>query len=301
MLRCDRRAGQAVSPLFTRHLPSPMPLPDLRPLTALLAGRTITVLAGAGMSTESGIPDYGGLASRKRRTRIQYKDFVGEQKARRRYWARAAVGWRRVHGATPNDGHRAVARLESAECVVGVITQNVDGLHHQAGSRRVVELHGSLSRVVCLGCVSVTTRGEVQERLEHFNPWIADSDAPHEPDGDAELEDGRVARFVVPECERCGGILKPDVVFFGESVPKAVTEAAWRLYQEGEVLLVVGSSLAVFSGYRFVLQASRENRPVAVLNLGPTRGDDRAAVKIEGRAGAVLSAVADALEGRECY
>ncbi len=205
-----------------------MPLPDLQPLTDLLAGRTITVLAGAGMSTESGIPDYGGLASRKRRTRIQYGDFVGEVAARQRYWARAAVGWRRVRGAEPNDGHRAVARLEEAECVVGVITQNVDGLHHQAGSRRVVELHGSLSRVVCLGCGSVVTRADVQQRLERLNPWIAASEAPHEPDGDAALADERVARFVVPECESCGGILKPDVVFFGERVPKAVTDAAWQ-------------------------------------------------------------------------
>ncbi len=252
------------------------------------------------MSTESGIPDYGGLASRKRRTRIQYGDFIGEAAARQRYWARAAVGWRRVHSAEPNDGHRAVARLEAAECVVGVITQNVDGLHHQAGSRRVVELHGSLSRVVCLGCGSVVTRLDVQQRLERLNPWIAASEAPHEPDGDAELADERVARFVVPECQACGGILKPDVVFFGERVPKAVTEAAWQLYDEGEVLLVVGSSLAVFSGYRFVLQASKDDRPVAVLNLGPTRGDDRATLKIEGHLGAVLPALADALDALPC-
>ena len=143
--------------------PPAMPHLDLRPLTDLLAGRTITVLAGAGMSTESGIPDYGGLASRKRRTRIQYGDFIGAHSARQRYWARAAVGWRRVRAAEPNDGHRAIARLEAAECVVGVITQNVDGLHHQAGSRRVVELHGSLSRVACLGCGSVATRADVQQ------------------------------------------------------------------------------------------------------------------------------------------
>jgi NAD-dependent deacetylase sirtuin 4 len=272
-----------------------MPLPDVQLLTDLLADRTITVLAGAGMSTESGIPDYGGLASRKRRTRIQYGEFVGDHSARQRYWARAAVGWRRVHAAQPNDGHRAVARLEEAECVVGVITQNVDGLHHRAGSRRVVELHGSLSRVVCLGCASVTTRAEVQQRLERLNPWIAASEAPHEPDGDAEVADERVTRFVVPECQSCDGMLKPDVVFFGESVPKDVTDAAWQLYEDGEVLLVVGSSLAVFSGYRFVLRASRENRPVAVLNLGPTRGDDRATVKVEGHVGEVLPALADAL------
>jgi NAD-dependent SIR2 family protein deacetylase len=140
----------------------------------------------------------------------------------------------------------------------------------------------------------------VQQRLERLNPWIAASEAPHEPDGDAALADERVARFVVPECESCGGILKPDVVFFGERVPKAVTEAAWQLYEEGEVLLVVGSSLAVFSGYRFVLQASKDDRPVAVLNLGPTRGDDRATVKIEGHLGAVLPALADALEALPC-
>jgi NAD-dependent SIR2 family protein deacetylase len=272
-----------------------MPMPDLQPLLDLLAGRTITVLAGAGMSTESGIPDYGGLASRKRRTRIQYGDFVGEHSARQRYWARAAVGWRKVQAAQPNDGHRAVARLEAAECVAGVITQNVDGLHHQASSRRVVELHGSLSRVVCLGCASVTTRAEVQGRLERLNPWIVTSDAPHEPDGDAKLADGRTTGFVVPECESCGGVLKPDVVFFGESVPKDVTDAAWQLYEESEVLLVAGSSLAVFSGYRFVLQASKDDRPVAVLNLGPTRGDDRAAAKVEGPLGEVLPALAEEL------
>lgn len=271
-------------------------LPDLRRLIEVLSGRTITVLAGAGMSTDSGIPDYGGLASRKRRTRIQYREFVGDASARQRYWARAAVGWRRVHNAQANDAHRAVARLEHAECVVGVITQNVDGLHHQAGSRRVVELHGSLSRVVCLLCSAASDRVEFQRRLELLNPWTTAAVAGTEPDGDSELADNRIAGFQVPECESCGGVLKPDVVFFGEPVPGDRVAHAWRLYEEGEVLLVVGSSLAVFSGYRFVLRASRDERPVAVVNLGPTRGDDRAVVKVEGRVGTVLPALAAALE-----
>ena len=247
------------------------------------------------MSTESGIPDYGGLESKTRGTRIQYGEFIGDHAARQRYWARAAVGWRRVHAAVPNAAHTAVARLERAGWVRGVITQNVDGLHHRAGSRRVVELHGSLRRVVCLACGATTERADMQVRLEEANPWIADVEAVHAPDGDAELAGRRLFSFVVPECAACGGVLKPDVVFFGESVPKPVVAEAWRLYDEGEVLLVVGSSLAVFSGFRFVLRASKEGRPVGLVNLGPTRGDDRITVRVEGRVGTVLPALAHAL------
>ncbi len=262
--------------------------PDLDPLIDLFADRPITVLAGAGCSTDSGIPDYGGLHSRTRKSRIQFKEFVEQPEARQRYWARAAIGWRRVRDAQPNAAHRALARLEDSARVTGVITQNVDGLHHRAGSRRVVELHGSLDLVACLDCDAPMDRTTVQDRLQAMNPWIAGATAPHAPDGDAELTDERLSLFEVPSCEVCGGVLKPGVVFFGETVPKHVIQQAWRLYEEGEVLLVVGSSLAVFSGFRFVLRASQDGRPVAIVNRGPTRADDRVTLKIDGAVGAVL-------------
>jgi len=267
-------------------------LPDLDPLLDLIAGRSVTVLAGAGCSTDSGIPDYGGLGSRTRKSRIQFRDFIEHPHARRRYWARASIGWRRVRDAEPNAAHLALARLERRERVTGVITQNVDGLHHRAGSSRVVELHGSLDRVVCLDCDAPAERAAMQERLMELNPWITQATAPRAPDGDAELTDERLAEFDVPSCEICGGVLKPDVVFFGENVPKGVVNAAWQLYEKGDVLLVVGSSLAVFSGFRFVLRASQDGRLVAIVNLGPTRADDRVAVKIDGPLGQVLPELA---------
>jgi NAD-dependent SIR2 family protein deacetylase len=271
---------------------------SLDDLVDLLAGRSVTVLTGAGLSTESGIPDYGGLHSETRASRIQYREFTDDPGARRRYWARSAVGWRRVDGAEPNAGHRALAALEQAMVVRGIITQNVDGLHQLAGSRRVVDLHGRLSRVVCLSCGAAGDRRAMQQRLEEANPWVRDVGAEDAPDGDAELNDRRLATFRVPGCGDCGGTLKPDVVFFGESVPKPVLAEAWRLYEESEVLLVVGSSLAVFSGFRFVLRASQEGRPVGLVNLGPTRADDRISVRVTRRAGEVLPMLADAIPRR---
>lgn len=272
----------------------------------LVRGGSVVVLTGAGCSTESGIPDYRGPDGRLRtRKPMQYGEFVGAEAARTRYWARSAVGWRRVSGARPNSGHAALARLERAGVVRGVITQNVDGLHQAAGSRRVIELHGSLAWVRCLDCHRRVSRAEHQRRLAELNPgWFevatgGDGSAPAvAPDGDAEVADAVVREFVVPGCEACGGVLKPDVVFFGENVPRARVDRAWELFDEADVLLVVGSSLTVFSGRRFVYRAVERDVPVGVLNLGPTRADDVATVKLEARLGEALPAIAEALVPR---
>ncbi len=267
-------------------------------LAALLRDRPVVVLSGAGCSTESGIPDYRGEGSpRRKRSPIQYGEFVRSAEARRRYWARSAVGWPRMSEARPNPGHGALARLEDGGVVRGVITQNVDGLHQAAGSARVLELHGSLAGVCCLGCGEVEPRPALQERLLALNPGWGDRSAEMAPDGDAELPARAVAEFRVPVCLCCGGVLKPDVVFFGESVPRERVERAWELFREGEALLVVGSSLAVYSGRRFTQRAEKEGIPVAVVNLGPTRADEVARVRVPGRSGEVLPRLADAMLG----
>ncbi len=278
--------------------------PGLADLVDLLRGRRILVLAGAGCSTESGIPDYRGPnGSLRRRAPIQYGEFVRRPEARTRYWARSTVGWPRLAARRPNAGHAALARLEAPGVVRGVVTQNVDGLHQRAGSRRVVELHGSLGHVRCLECDGRLTRDALQARLEALNAdWVATlerrvsaGEIEWAPDGDAELPDPALDGFRVPDCPACGGLLKPDVVLFGETVPRATVNAAWRLFDEAEALLVVGSSLAVYSGRRFVYRA-RDNRvPIGVVNLGPTRADDMAAARVEGRLGRVLPRLADAL------
>lgn len=260
---------------------------DLTPLVDLLRGRRVAVLTGAGASTESGIPDYRGPRARPRAP-IQYQAFVGDAEARRRYWARAVVGWPRFRAARPNAGHQALADLEARGHAAGLITQNVDRLHHAAGSRTVIELHGALHEVRCLACGAREARDEVQARLEARNPGWGAHVTELAPDGDAELPPELVARFEVVACRLCGGALKPDVVFFGEVVPRAVREAAQGLLHASDALLVVGSSLAVFSGYRFVREARELGKPVAIVNLGPTRGDGEADVKVEGRIGEVL-------------
>jgi len=193
--------------------------------------------------------------------------------------------------------HEAVAALETVGPVTGVITQNVDGLHQMAGSQRVLDLHGSLAWVRCMECADSERRKDLQRRLLQANPGLRLAEAPSAPDGDAELDPRRFEGMQVPGCRRCGGLLKPDVVFFGENVPKARVAEAWSLFEDADVLLVVGSSLAVFSGYRFVLRASKENTPVGIVNDGPTRGDDVASVRIHGRLGTVLPALADRLGG----
>jgi len=266
-------------------------------LLDFLSDGEVVALCGAGCSTESGIPDYRGpdrpITSRGP---IQFREFMERPEARARYWARSASGWARFSSARPNPCHLALARLESLNIIRGVITQNVDGLHHAAGSRNVLELHGSLSMVRCMSCHAVTRRHVVQTRLRDLNPDFSPGTEGLAPDGDAELPDSAWAGFRVPACLRCGGILKPDVVFFGESVPGARVEQAWRIFEAGTRLLVLGSTLTVFSGRRFVMRAAEEARPVAVVNLGPTRADDYAAVRLEARLGEVLPGIVRALE-----
>ncbi len=280
------------------------PPPDLRslePLLELLRDRRIVVLAGAGCSTESGIPDYRGpQGSLRARKPIQYQQFVRSADARARYWARSTIGWPRMAGARPNRGHHALAELEAAGLVRGVITQNVDGLHQAAGSRRVVELHGSLAAVRCLECGGVLDRDTHQARLWELNPdWLERLSrgigVETAPDGDVELPAWALASFRVADCPACGGVLKPDVVFFGENVPASRLEEAWRLFAEGEVLLVAGSSLTVFSGRRFVYRARSEGVAVGIVNLGPTRADELATARVDGRLGDVLPGLAEAL------
>jgi len=262
-------------------------------LLGVLRGRRIVALTGAGCSTESGIPDYRGPDTPPRaRPPIQHREFVDRADARRRYWARSMLGWPRLAAARPNRGHEALAALERAGAVAGIITQNVDGLHHGAGSREVVELHGALRRVRCLACGDATTRDELQHRLRAANPGWAERHVEVAPDGDADLPDDVVAGFEVCACAACGGVLMPDVVFFGGSVPRPILDAAWATFDRAEVLLVVGSSLTVFSGYRFVRRAAERAVPVAILNRGPTRGDPHAQVRVDARAGDTLAALA---------
>lgn len=262
----------------------------------LLAGKRLFILGGAGVSTESGIPDYRGPESVKRpRNPMRYGQFVGSEAARRRYWARSFVGWRRVAGAKPNAAHRALAALEQQGLVDGLVTQNVDGLHQAAGSKRVLELHGSLAAVRCLACNGLMSRRTLQQRLLELNPNMSAVALEHAPDGDAELPESVEASFVVPPCARCGGVLKPDVVFFGENVPKARVLRAYELLAGADALVAVGTSLTVFSGYRFVVQAVREGKPVVLVNDGETRGDADATLKLGGRLGAVLPELAEKL------
>ncbi|GAB5537322.1 MAG: NAD-dependent protein deacetylase [Rubricoccaceae bacterium] len=269
-------------------------------LTDLLEGRRIAVLAGAGISTDSGIPDYRGPATRHiERRPIQYDAFVSDATARCRYWARASRGWERMASARPNAGHVALATLEASGHIVGTITQNVDGLHQRAGAQRVIELHGSLADVCCLQCERCWPRDTVQERIEACNPGWTDlrpTSRQLAPDGDVEVDE--TESFVPPTCPACEGSLKPDVVFFGESVPKPRVEAARRMVSQADALLVVGSSLTVYSGYRFVRQAETENTPIAIVTLGATRGHRHAAVTVDAPLGEVLPELADRLNTR---
>jgi NAD-dependent SIR2 family protein deacetylase len=247
----------------------------------LLLGRRWVALTGAGISTDSGIPDYRGPTS-VRATPMQFNEFVGSADAQRRYWARSYLGWRRIGRAQPNAGHRALADLERAG-LAGVITQNVDGLHSAAGSRGVINLHGDIASVVCLECGDRSARSVLQHRLATMNPQLDEPQvlehAELRPDGDAVAHDWQEFRLV--GCVQCGGRLKPDVVFFGESVPKARVEAAYSLVERAEVLVVLGSSLTVMSGLRFVRHQVKRLQPVVIINRGATRGDELATLKID--------------------
>ncbi|MFJ6483597.1 MULTISPECIES: NAD-dependent protein deacetylase [unclassified Streptomyces] len=288
----------------TRPTLSWTPTGDLRPGTtdpepvadALRTGGVL-VLSGAGLSTESGIPDYRGEAgSLRRHTPMTYQEFTTSIHARRRYWARSHLGWHTFGRARPNAGHRAVAAFGQHGLLSAVITQNVDGLHQAAGSKDVVELHGGLNRVVCLSCGAFSTRQELAQRLEGANAGFAPASARLNPDGDADLTDEQVGDFTVMPCAECGGILKPNVVFFGENVPPHRVEHCRELVDAATSLLVLGSSLTVMSGLRFVRQAAQAGKPVLIVNRDPTRGDRHAAARVALPLGATLAALADGLD-----
>ena len=239
------------------------------------AHRRLFVLTGAGCSTGSGIPDYRDEQGAWKRTPpVTYQAFVGDGITRRRYWARSLVGWPRIAQAQPNAAHRALAAREAQGRCSQLLTQNVVGLHQAAGSRAGIDLHGRLDAVVCLGCGASSSRADVQRRLAEANPAWAGLAAGAAPDGDADLEDRDFATFQIPACDACGGMLKPDVVFFGENVPRARVDAAMAGLAQADAMLVVGSSLMVYSGLRFVHAAVRAQIPVAAVNLGRTRADD---------------------------
>jgi NAD-dependent SIR2 family protein deacetylase len=264
---------------------------ELADAASVLAGHRVAALTGAGLSTDSGLPDYRGPDSAPRNP-ITYGQFVGDPAFRRHYWARNHVGWRHMAGTRPNAAHLALARLEDAGVVTGVITQNVDRLHQRAGSRRVIDLHGHYDLVRCLACGWSCTRAELDALLAAANPGFREralkelGDVEIAPDADAVLE--RTGDFVVVDCPRCGGVLKPDIVYFGESVPNDRVADAYALLAESDALLVAGTSLAVMSGLQFVRRAARDGYPIVIVNRGLTRGDDLATVRLN-------AGVADAL------
>jgi NAD-dependent SIR2 family protein deacetylase len=269
---------------------------DVDALTRLVSGGGVVVLSGAGLSTESGIPDYRGpTGSVRRHAPMTYQAFLRDPAARRRYWARSHLGWQHFARAEPNAGHRAVAALERAALVTGTITQNVDGLHQATGSVDVIDLHGRLDRVACLDCRATSSRAALNERLAQVNSSWRATVTRLNPDGDVDLPDEELDGFDVVGCDACGGVLKPDVVYFGENVPVDRVAASIDRVERASVLLVLGSSLTVFSGRRFVVRAARNGTPIAIVNDGPTRCDDLAAVRINGRLGPTLRQVQAAL------
>lgn len=266
-------------------------------LVSALTGLRLAVLTGAGMSTDSGIPDYRGPDSPPSNP-MTIAQFTSDPVFRQRYWARNHVGWRHMDDTRPNAGHRALATLEDAGVVTGLITQNVDLLHTKAGSRRVVNLHGTYAQVVCLACGYTMSRAALADELETRNPGFIEraeqvGGIAVAPDADAVVTD--TSRFRYLDCPRCGGMLKPDIVYFGESVPKERVEQAFSLVDEADALLVAGSSLTVFSGYRFVRHAAAAAKPIAIINRGPTRGDAHATVKVDGGCSELLTLLAGEL------
>ncbi len=266
----------------------------------LLRRPGVVAITGAGISTESGIPDYRGPTGRARNaTPMSYQEFISSAASRQRYWARSFAGWAVMGQSLPNDGHRALSRLQAGGHVAGVITQNVDQLHLRAGSRPLVELHGSLARVICLDCGDLTARSALQERLRAANAGLSERDlaigddaGEVKPDGDLDVVETAVRSFTTVDCLACGGSrLKPDVVFFGESVPADRVALCRRWIEAAPGVLVLGSSLAVMSAYRFVRQAAREGRPVVIVNQGPTRGDGEAQLRIDAPLGRFLTEI----------
>jgi NAD-dependent SIR2 family protein deacetylase len=261
-------------------------------LVELLRGGNVTVLTGAGLSTESGIPDYRGPDGQRRVVPMTYGDFVASPANRQRYWARSFVGWRRFADAGPNDGHRAVADLQRLGLVRALITQNVDGLHQLAGARDVLELHGNLGLARCLDCGETTGRAELDLRLVEANPHFEVTAGEVRPDGDVLLAEEMVSGFHPPRCLVCrSDLLKPDVVFFGESVPKTLVEQCFSFVEASLGLVVLGSSLQVMSGYRFVRRAAANGIPVAIVTRGPSRGDEDATIRVDAPLGVTLTRI----------
>jgi NAD-dependent SIR2 family protein deacetylase len=244
-----------------------------------LAGKSILVLTGAGVSTESGIPDYRGEGKTERHP-MTFDAFMGSEQARARYWARSYVGWSVIANAKPNGSHFALAQAESLGRISHIITQNVDSLHQQAGSKKVTELHGRLDKVICMNCRALLDRSKMDLLIEEINPGIQKNvSVEFTPDGDAEVEAS--VSFLVPQCPTCTGILKPDVVFFGESVPSERVVSTMEQLERSDALLVAGSSLTVNSGMRFARAATKTGKPIVIVNVGPTKADDLAIAKIE--------------------
>ncbi|NGY60482.1 NAD-dependent protein deacetylase [Lentzea sp. NEAU-D13] len=270
-------------------LPRTSTLTDVVPI---VVGGDVLVLSGAGLSTESGIPDYRGEGgSLRKHTPMTYEEFTSSAASRQRYWARSHVGWRTIARAHPNAGHHAVTRLSGK--LSGVITQNVDGLHQAAGTSDVVELHGGLDRVICLGCGLLSPRVDLDRRLREANPDFAATTTEINPDGDVFLPEEQVRGFEVVGCVECGGVLKPDVVFFGENVPRPRVEQCYSLVDNARSLLVLGSSLTVMSGLRFVRRAADSGIPVVIINRGVTRGDPYASLRVDLPLGKSLTELAD--------
>lgn len=267
--------------------------PRLDAAVAALKGRTIAVLTGAGVSTDSGIPDYRG-AGAPPRAPMTFQQFLSDTNYRKRYWAGSHLGWKRFDAAEPNAGHRALANLELSGVVDGIITQNVDGLHLRAGSQRVVDLHGTMDKVRCLQCGQSYARANIAERIAAANPWLDTPDVVElAPDGDVQIRD--VEAFTLPDCSVCGGILKPDVVFFGEFVPKEKFTEASALMQRANALVIAGSSLVVNSGIRLLEQAARRRLPIVIINRGVTKGDHKSTVKIDAGTSETLVALVERL------
>ena len=264
---------------------------ELTPLQDFIGRhRRLFILTGAGCSTRSGIPDYRDADGKWKRIQpVTYQAFMAEEATRRRYWARSMLGWRRFNGARPNETHRALAKLEALGRSELLLTQNVDRLHQSAGSARVIDLHGRLDLVRCMGCGGKVARGELQDELGRLNADWLDQDAAVAPDGDADLENADFSSFAAPSCQRCGGVLKPDVVFFGEAVPRDRVDAATRHLEQADAMLIVGSSLMVYSGFRFAQMAAGAGKPIAAINLGRTRADELLVLKLEQASEAALS------------
>ncbi|XP_017891124.1 NAD-dependent protein deacylase Sirt4 isoform X3 [Ceratina calcarata] len=275
---------------------APVKESDLLKLKAFIENfDRLCVVTGAGISTESGIPDYRsegvGLYARSDRRPVLYKEFCNSEAVRRRYWARNYVGWPRFSSVRPNTAHKILRLIEDENKVRCIVTQNVDDLHAKAGSRRVIELHGTAFKVMCLDCDERICRYYLQEVLDRLNPDMNVTTSMIRPDGDVDLSQEQVEGFKVPTCENCGGVLKPDIIFFGDNVPRQTVETVKYNVDRSDSLLIIGSTLTTYSGYRIALQANSAGKPIGIINIGKTRADDLAVVKVEGRCGDVLAKV----------